>query len=271
MPTTTKKAASSTAVSAKKKVTTTSKKAPAAGNKKGAGAASKKVVEAKNPGQAALDAKLAAEAQAKQAAAEAEREQQERWSGRVWPATLPEMPKAIKKAQDEGLTPLILDQTPHKAVDTFYSYQMAQVVEGKKLVMQGRDPAGLAQVMEESRQLLLRAMAKGFTLYLRMTNCAADIVSSYQDPKKLPVEVWDHSEVRKVLGENLVEEDSPLKGVVDEDACFDHDMGSKDYFQVHKDFHVVVCSHFEVEDYEEFLARALPLDRMQAILINEHD
>jgi len=229
-----------------------------------------KAVEAKrNPGQEALDAKLAAEADAKRVAMELEAEQQSRWCGKVWNATLPEMPKAMKKAEAAGLTPLILDNTPQKAVDTFYSYQGAQVIEGKKLVMQGRTPDGLAQVMQECKALMLRAMARGYTLYLRMTNCAADVKDSYQNPNTLPLEVWDRALVNRVLGENLLDmEDSPLRAVVTEDDCYEYDMGRGMFF-VHKDFRVVICSHFEVEDYEEFLTRALPMERLQAIRIQD--
>lgn len=143
------------------------------------------------------------------------------------------------------------------------------MIEGKKLVMQGRDAAGLEQVMEESRTLLVRAMARGYTLYLRMTNCAADIIKSYQDPATLPLQVWDRESVAPVLGEDLFDLDgNPLKAVVREDDSFDYDMGGRSFF-VHKDFNVVVCSWFAPEEYEEYLTRALPLENLQVIHITE--
>merc|ERR1711959_853613 len=219
--------------------------------------------KAKNPGQIALDAKLATEAAEKDALAQKAAELDANCSGKEWQVRMQDVPKALQKAEDEGKTPLLLDSTEHNAVDTFYSYQMAQVIEGKKLVMQGRDPAGLAAVMEEARTLLVRAMAKGFTLYLRMTNCAADVTGKYQDAQTLPVEVWDRLEVEKVLDAELT--GSPFEGVVREADTDEY--GGVDSLFVHKDFRVIVCSQFKVEDYEEFLARALPLEKMQPIVV----
>ena len=217
----------------------------------------------KNPGQAALDAKLAAKAIAAKAREREAEEQNARWSGKVWRASVAELKVVLTRAEEGGRTPLLLDHTEHKAVDSFYSYQMAQVIEGKKLVMQGRTAEGLAQVMEESRQLLVRAMERGFTLYLRMTNCAADIIKSYKDESSLPVEVWDRQEVAEVVGKNIFEvPDSKLKQVMRTEEC-----DGMDFFPVHKEFRVVVCSHFEEHDYQEFLAHALPLEKMQPIVI----
>jgi len=63
--------------------------------------------------------------------------------------------------------------------------------------------------------------------------------------------------------------DSALKEVITEDDQYEY--GSRGVFIVHRDFRVVVCSHFKVDDYEEFLARALPLDKLQAILVTGDD
>jgi len=250
-----------------KKSTKATKKAPVKKVKAAAGGAAEKE---KNPGQVALDKKLAEEAEAKQAAAAVEAELAGRTSGKEWRITLPEMPKALLKAESEGKTPLLLDQTGHHGVDTFYSYQLAQVIEGKKLVMQGRDPAGLAQVMEESRTLLVRAMAKGYTLYLRMTNCAADLIGKYDQADTLPAQVWHHDVVKQVLDQDLFEmADHPLNAVIRDADCEEY--GGRGMFFVHKDFRVIVCSHFSPEDYEEFLTRALPLDKMQAIIVEDTD
>merc|ERR1711918_295930 len=118
--------------------------------------------------------------------------------------------------------------------------------------------------LEESRTLLVRAMARGHTLYLRMTNCAADIIKSYQDPDTLPLEVWDRGVVGPVLDQDIFDPaDCPLKAVVRMDDFFDYEMGQNSFY-VHKDFNVVVCSHFAPEEYEEYLTRALPLDKLQA-------
>jgi len=265
MPVTKKISSGSTAKKSSSKANSKTKSAKSSqGNDAAAKSKSEAVVQ--NPGQSVMNRKLAAEAEVKRVEEEALSSQRDRWSGKVWPAKLTELKQVIQKAEDEGRTPLLLDHTDAKSVDTFYSYQMAQVVEGKKLVLQGRDPAGLAQVMQDSRTLMLRAMAKGYTLYLRMTNCAADVIESYQDPKTLPIEVWDHTEVRKVLGEDLYDVDNPFQQAVDADACREHDM-MENYFRVHEEFRVVICSHFDLDDYEEFLRRALPLEKLQAISI----
>lgn len=237
-------------------------------------APSKPEAEKKNPGQANLDAKLAAEAAAAKAEEDKKAEQAARWKPelKLWRASMTELTLAMNAAEAEGKTPLLLDHTEQKAVDTFFHYSShnPQVIEGKKLIMQGRDAAGLAEVMEESRGLLVRAMARGYTLYLRMTNCAADVIGKYQDPKALPIEVWDRLIVNQVRDEDLCDhEEHPLRAVVTEDDCAEY--SSVNYFGVHKEFRVVICSHFSEEDYGEFLERALPMEKLQAICITGED
>jgi len=253
------------------KVASTNKKAASSSKKAAAPKkATKAATEKKNPGQAALDEKLRAEAEAKAVALAAGGDLQGRCTGKEWRVAMPEMLKAMTKAEKEGKTPLLLDTTPHHAVDTFYTYQHAQIIEGKKLVMQGRDPAGLAEVMEESRARLVFAMAKGHMLYLRMTNCAADVIGKYDDPVSLPVAVWDHTAVAEALDNDLFDlPDHALKPTVRESDCFEH--GSPGMFFVHKEFRVAICSHFSPEDYEEYLTRALPLDKLQVIIVSEKD
>jgi len=109
----------------------TDKKEPVAVKKPGAAKKKSTSKDAtQNPGQIALNAKFAAEAAAKKEMQDMERAQLERWSGKVWPAHLKEIKKAMQKAQDEGKTPLLLDQTENKAVDTFYCYaEGAQIIE----------------------------------------------------------------------------------------------------------------------------------------------
>merc|ERR1711998_140106 len=153
------------------KKTTVPAKKPAA-KKKAASTASKaakstKAEEIPHPGQVALNAKLAAEKAEEDSKRAAEVDLSARCSGKEWRVSMKEMPQALQKAESEGKTPLVLDGTASHAVDTFYSYQLAQVIEGKKLVMQGRDAQGLAEVMEEARSLMVRAVERGYTLYLR--------------------------------------------------------------------------------------------------------
>merc|ERR1711977_507597 len=82
------------------------------------------------------------------AAAEAE-EAKSPWSGRIWKVPMPEMMAALAESEKIGKTPLLLDATEHKAVDTFYQYGGgmggggSRIIEGKKLVMEGRTPEGL--------------------------------------------------------------------------------------------------------------------------------
>jgi hypothetical protein len=122
--------------------------------------------------------------------------------------------------------------------------------------------------MEESRQQLVRAMARGYTLYLRMTNCAADVKKSYQAEDTLPLQVWDREAVARAIGGDSA---SPLVAVVTEDDCEEFDWYSRQEVVVHEDFRVVVCSHFELADYKDFLERALPLEKMQAISVTGSD
>merc|ERR1712054_155994 len=98
---------------------------------------------------------MGAEKEAEETRRVAEQDFENRCSGKEWRVSMSEMPKAITKAEASGKTPLLLDMTSSHAIDTLYSYQMSQVIEGKKLVMQGRTDTGLAGVMEESRALMV--------------------------------------------------------------------------------------------------------------------
>merc|ERR1711977_690370 len=169
----------------------------------------------------------------------------------VWEVKVTEIKDAWHAAQQQGKTPLLLDQTENKVMDTFFQYQNAQIVEAKKLIMQGRTPDGLAEVLDEARMQLVRSMGRGYTLYVRMTNSAADFRGKYNNPEMFPIEVMDRAVVEGALEEEITEQGNhPLAGVVRD---------------VHKEFNVVVCSHFKVEDYEEFLSKSIPLDKCQAM------
>jgi len=61
-------------------------------------------------------------------------------------------------------------------------------------------------------------------------------------------------------------QDSAFNAAIRDEDCED----GQGMFFVHKEFRVVVCSHFSVEDYEEFLVNALPLNKMQPIVVSEN-
>merc|ERR1711977_597762 len=172
------------------------------------------------------------------AAAEAE-EAKSPWSGRIWKVPMPEM----------------------------MAGGGSRIIEGKKLVMEGRTPEGLDSVMDEARKNLIRALTRGETLYVLMTICAADLSGKYCGEDTLPALLWDREAVSRVVGETVdAGDDAGWSKVMRADDFEEFSSRLKCIF-VDKGFRVVVCSHFSPDDYEDFLRGALPLEKFQPIVI----
>ena len=177
--------------------------------------------------------------------------------------------EAISRARNvHGRSPLLIDNTPDRVIDTFYLYRHVQVLEAKAMVMDERmGKKSRAQIMEAARRTLVNAMRYGQTLLIRMSNTAAPFTSRYNDDTTLPLAIFDHAVIDALrrrhsgpLGENLMGSDHPLAAALRE-ADTEHG-----HFTARLGFEVVVSTQFAVAEYRDFLARALPLDRLQPIL-----
>jgi len=210
--------------------------------------------------------------------------------------SMPEMPAAIKAARDSGLTPLVIDRSESKLVDTFFGYS-ARLLDAKKLGLDAsirKQP--LVEVMEAFRDQLATALQFGDTLVIACQNSVCDFVGKFNDTKAIeagfdsagkpfpastsetkslfPIEILENSGLNFVKKENEAKAEAVfreaqlasglaiIKAKLDDDGK--HESG----------FNVVVTTHFNYEDLDEFMFNGdygLPPGKFQPIWIKHED
>ena len=184
---------------------------------------------------------------------------------------------ALDRARDAGRTPLLVDNSQDRVVDTFFSYQRSQVLEAKKMLVDERQGKTRTAVLEHARKQLVKTLRLGQTFYIRLANSACDFVGKYSGPDTIPMALFDVEQVAALnsqfgseygsatqeVGANLwgADDRSPFAAVLREE---DTDKG---VFVPQRGFEVVVCTHLGVEDYEEFLDGKLPMEQLQPIAV----
>ena len=150
-------------------------------------AASTAAAVAATPGSSAAAATAAA-------AATPTTDESSSYEGAVWSVLATDLEVAVERAVASGLTPLLLDNTADKAVDAYYLYAPATILEAKRMVLEVRS-AGvpIADARESMRRQLVRAMRYGHTLVIRLANSAADFVDSYCADDAFPLAVFDQT------------------------------------------------------------------------------
>ena len=172
-----------------------------------------------------------------------------------------------------GKVPLVIDNTSAKAVDTFYMYRSVPILEAKKMFMDERTGASRESVLDEARQKLVQAMKGGCTLYIRLANSACDFLHKYTNPASFPIDVFDQTHVQTIrethtLGRgdgdcvSLAGSEHPFAA-----ALRPEDLDAGSLFFARDGFDVVVCTHFETADIDDFLKGSIPLDKLQPIKI----
>lgn len=171
---------------------------------------------------------------------------------------LTKMLEAIEWSLKAKLTPLVLDDSEDNKVDTFFSYQSASVLDGKKM---GLDVSmrgiPIETVMEEARQRLVAALKYGNILVVALTQSATDFATKFNDTSEEVVNSsLDFSEGKKYLpletfvngGRGLLQEEM-LNALWREE---DKEQGIV-FARDPEKFHCVITSRFSAEDFEEYL------------------
>ena len=124
---------------------------------------------------------------------------------------------AIDRCHAISRTPLLIDATADRLVDTFYAYQAAIIVEAKKMVVDvASKRKSQEDVMESLRVHLVNCMRFGQTLYIRLADSACDFLHQFTSPTHFPEAVFDRAaiasleEYRAGAGGNLWGADHPL-------------------------------------------------------------
>ncbi len=164
--------------------------------------------------------------------------------------------------------PLLVDNTLHRVVDTFFQYRAVQVIEAKAMVLDERTRRrSRAQAVDDARRRLVNAMRLGQTLLVRLSNVAWQFLDRYASNDSLPLAMFDQPRIDECIarfgsgsGQNLFGSDHPLARCLRE---ADTDDG---FFAVRPTFEVVLSTQFARDEFARHLSRALPWDALQPIL-----
>lgn len=95
---------------------------------------------------------------------------------------LTDLEMAIEKALNEGLTPLIVDNSEDNKVDTYFSYGNGFLLDSKKLGLdRSMKKVPLKDLMEEARAKLVSSLRYGNRLIIAMTKSCTDFNGVFSD------------------------------------------------------------------------------------------
>ena len=178
------------------------------------------------------------------------------YEGTCWQVAITDLETAVERALRAGRTPLLLDRTREKAVDQYYLYAPATVIEAKRVVLEARVAnMALDTVRESLRLQLVRAMRWGHTLLVRMTNTAADFENAYCHDEYFPKCLFDVK--LSPAGKEASSSDTWSR------VLRPADLSAAKNFVVPASFRVVLSSAFGPDSYDEFLRGSLPMSALQ--------
>lgn len=181
---------------------------------------------------------------------------------------------AIKRAQSLGKTPLLVDNTDDKTVDSFYAKKPNTVLLEATLMLadEKKQVRTHAKVMKDARELLVEAMKDGKTFYVRLKGEVTEFLNgNYTGADTLPVEVFSQKFINQLADYTGEAEDPHVGSLTDSDHPFakvlrPKELDMKNNFTIKPGFEVVVCTWLPVSSFNEQLRCSLPLHGMQAIL-----
>jgi len=184
----------------------------------------------------------------------------------VWHVKLTELQESLMQARLKGKTPLIIDNTPQHRVEVYFSYSEAHIIECKKMIMDKVKGTPLSEILEEEARRMVsaaRCFKLGRTVLFRMANTACDLQMMFNSPTFPSRAMLDRVALDDLCGEENVGKvaDSPFAKMA---SCDDERLEFEAY-GIHKDFQVVLLTHFTEEEYEHYLKEAIPLHLMQPI------
>ncbi|KAI9098649.1 hypothetical protein DFS34DRAFT_593273 [Phlyctochytrium arcticum] len=162
-------------------------------------------------------------------------------------------------------TPLILDRS--KRVELFFRYSSdfsALFIYAKKHLLETivHKKCTMPETLEALRCTLVNAMRYGRTLVIDMADTATDFLHKFTSPTEFPA-----ATVMAKAGRDLYLADNWSKVVREDDK-------ENGIFVVREGFRVIITSVFTLEDYEEFLKDAIPMEETLPVYIEpekDHD
>ena len=190
---------------------------------------------------------------------------------------LTDLQDTIRLAIGKGKTPLVIDNSEEDKVNTFFTYQSATMLDGKKM---GLDKTlkkiPVQDIMDDARKKLVQALKFGQPLVIALTKSVTDFALTFTDEvagangsldlqagKYIPIELFKNAGRNCVSTEYL-------------EALFrseDKDQGMA-ISRNPDGFHVIITSQFAPEDYDEYLfgndwGLPKPKENYQVIIIDD--
>lgn len=164
----------------------------------------------------------------------------------------------IQPLIEGSVTPLILDNSGR--CDIFFQYSgdySGIFVDAKKILVQTliQKVVTMEETLEQLRGLLVSALKYGRTLVIHMGDTACDFMNKFNSSDCFPVQ-----DLFVEAGQRFKSEKYWEKVVRPQDR----EHGT---FIVRPEFSVLIISAFSLEDYEEFLEKAIPLTECCPIYI----
>ena len=197
---------------------------------------------------------------------------------------------AIKRAQDNKLTPLVIDRSEAHAFDTFLGYS-ATIIDAKKVAINDiaikKQP--VPEVMDGVRKTICNGMKYGKRVAIACQTSAPNFVGQLCDGKNgadlagKPYEKAMNATEKKVFPLDLFDDsarkyanEAEMSGAEIEAFFREEDVADTQGFaKTVGTFNVIVTTQFNYEDIDDFLfkddAPSLPPGKFQAIWIAHED
>jgi len=202
-----------------------------------------------------------AEIAAKDVAGEAEAaEKAARFAGDgMWKVVLRDLKDAIMEARNKGKTPLIIDNIENHRAEAFFALSLdVHIIECKKMIMYTSKAKGatVEDVLEEERQRFIKAEC-----FKRLANTACELNGAFNSEVFPSLALFDAAEVARVSADASKVKDSPFYKMA-LDRCEVLDLEA---YGIASEFNVVALTHFQEDEYEEYLQSAIALHLFQPI------
>jgi len=177
----------------------------------------------------------------------------------MWKVVLRDLKDAIMEARNKGKTPLIIDNIENHRAEAFFALSLdVHIIECKKMIMYTSKAKGatVEDVLEEERQRFIKAEC-----FKRLANTACELNGAFNSEVFPSLALFDAAEVARVSADASKVKDSPFYKMA-LDRCEVLDLEA---YGIASEFNVVALTHFQEDEYEEYLQSAIALHLFQPI------
>ena len=164
---------------------------------------------------------------------------------------------ACEAAITNGKTPLVIDNSDDNKVDTFFSYQSATILDGKKMGLdKSMRKVPVHDIMDETRKKIVFAIKQGQPLIIALTKSVTDFATTFTDEACKDLDFKDGTQafipslLLEKAGKGILQQEYLERLFRTEDRS---DTAGLAISKNPDGFHVIITSQFSIEDFEEYL------------------